>query len=471
MTALLCAACGTPEQHEPTCAACGASVLLDGRYRLLAVVGQGAMGTTYRAEVCATGAAVAIKEIIIRAADLLRQRALFDRELAVLRALDHPGVPRYVDHLDSRDGKVWNLYLVQAFVEGETLERERKRRRYTEAEVCEVLAALADILTYLHGLRPPVVHRDLKPSNVMRRRDGQLVLIDFGSVKGALDPDLGGSTVAGTFGYMPPEQLVGRAEPASDLYALGMIGAVLLTGRDAVDLVEHDGQVRWRAHTRASDALAGLIDDLLVRDPEARPQFADAVATRLRAVAVTGVDPAARFAPSRADAPDLRVTLPPAPRPVSLRSVSDAGTAFLIPFGLIFATVGTIVGGAFIGVGFWGPGDLIFGLVGIGALTIFGGAGFATVGYALRKLWRARRLVRWGAAVEGVVESAAWNTSVTVNGRNPLVLRYRYAVDGRDFTAQEQRFDDNLPADLTGARVTVVVDPKDAARTRLWLRG
>jgi len=130
-----------------------------------------------------------------------------------------------------------------------------------------------------------VLHRDLKPANVIRTPDGALRLVDFGSVRDALrDPDLGGSTVAGTFGYMAPEQMVGDASPRSDLYSLGALAVRLLTRQQPASLLDRGGQMGWRAHARVGAGLAALLDDLLAAEPAARPPSARAVADRLRAI-------------------------------------------------------------------------------------------------------------------------------------------------------------------------------------------
>ena len=282
---VLCASCGASVDEADACTSCGAPTRLDGRYRLLSIVGQGAAGVTYRGEVCADGAPVAVKEMPLRHTVDEKARERMAREARVLRQLDHTRVPAYVDHFEVGEGKQRAFHLVQAFIDGRTLDEEMKDRRYTEAEVVDILEELLDVLGYMHRLQPPVVHRDLKPRNVIRReRDGKLVLIDFGAVRDVLkDPALGGSTVAGTYGYMAPEQFRGDATPASDLYALGVLAVVLLSRKDPLDLVRPDHSLDWRPHVNASEGLKQAIDTLLEIDPELRAQRAADVSKALRA--------------------------------------------------------------------------------------------------------------------------------------------------------------------------------------------
>ena len=234
---MICARCEQPTPSAP-CSACGEDPLLGGRWALESLLGQGASGTTWAASATldAGGAPaererVAIKEISLRGRAAGKARELIEREVRILRELDHPGVPSYRGHLTAGEGRGRALYLLQELIPGQTLSAEMETRRYSEPEVLGVVEELLEILRYLHGRSPPVVHRDVKPANVMRRPDGSLCLIDFGAVRDALKGDLGGSTVAGTFGYMAPEQFAGDASPASDLYGVGALAVALLAPR------------------------------------------------------------------------------------------------------------------------------------------------------------------------------------------------------------------------------------------------
>jgi hypothetical protein len=282
---MLCARCNQETPNALTCVSCGEDPLLRGRYRLDAVVGQGALGVTYRAERLIDGLTVAIKELPFRALDRFKTQALFEREARVLRQLSHPGIPTYIDDFTDGHGKHLSFCLVQAFISGQTLAQESSHRRYAEAEVWQVVADICDILTYLHGLSPPVIHRDIKPQNIMRRADGQLILIDFGAVRDSLKGPAGGSTVVGTFGFMPPEQFGGVARPGSDLYALGVTALALLSREDPARLMDAHHRLRWREVVALSAGGEALLGALLEPEVSARPSSAAEVGREARALA------------------------------------------------------------------------------------------------------------------------------------------------------------------------------------------
>jgi serine/threonine protein kinase len=279
----LCAACGLAPGERP-CQQCGSDPLLRGRYVLHAVVGQGASGTTYRARDLETDRVVAIKEMPLHRAETRKATELLGREADVLRQLDHPAIPDYIDHFLEGKGKHRSYFLVQSFIEGMTLGAEMRDRRYAPAEVLEIAEAILRILVYLHGLAPPVVHRDIKPQNLMRSTGGRLVLLDFGSVRDVLrDVDFGGSTVAGTFGYMAPEQFAGDASPRSDLYGVGATMVALLSRKDPSTMQRpHTLELDWRRHVAVSGQVRAYMDKLLALEPEER---FDSAESAIRALA------------------------------------------------------------------------------------------------------------------------------------------------------------------------------------------
>jgi hypothetical protein len=211
---------------------------------------------------------VAIKRFDVRGARGWKDVELAERETRVLATIDHPLVPRYIEHFEE-DGA---LYLVMERVEGETLEAIRKREgALPEAEVRRFLACADRALTYLHGRGSPVVHRDVKPSNVVRRADGSYVFVDFGAVSESLFRR-GSSTIVGTMGYMAPEQLQGRALPTSDVYAVGATALAALTGVEP-ETLPHKGlrvDVRAALAGRASPELVASLERMLEPDPDLR---------------------------------------------------------------------------------------------------------------------------------------------------------------------------------------------------------
>lgn len=276
---MICAHCteeiGTEEidSGQLRCPHCGENPLLHGDFRLREVVGRGAAGTTFRALRESDGLEVAVKELLFHRLDSFKTQELFEREASTLEQLDHRAIPDYVDSFFLESGRSASLYLVQEFIDGKSLEQELQHRRYNETEALEVLAELVEITTYLHGLQPPVIHRDIKPSNIMRRSgDGRLVLIDFGSVRDVIaQPSAGDATIAGTYGFMAPEQFRGQALSASDIYGLATTIINLLARTSPAEMLGADGRPQWERHTNVSVRFRDLINEMLSLDPAARP--------------------------------------------------------------------------------------------------------------------------------------------------------------------------------------------------------
>lgn len=158
----------------------------------------------------------------------------------MLRNLSHPAVPAYVDSFHIVEDGETTFYLVQELVEGKSLAQLGEEQEHSPAlgtrQMLRMVRDIAHVLVYLHGLNPPVVHRDVKPGNIIKRPDGSYALIDFGAVQALVPKTLGGSTFVGTTGYMPPEQMLGRAEPSSDLFALGATAIHMASGFHPADL-------------------------------------------------------------------------------------------------------------------------------------------------------------------------------------------------------------------------------------------
>lgn len=209
------------------------------RYQIMEPLGHGGSGTTFRGVDRATERQVAIKVLSLRSVGQDWKRFdLFEREIAVLKTLSHPGIPRYIDSYSSE--ATGDFFLVMELVEGTPLHQYvGEARRLEPAALRDLFEQALGILDYLHSLSPPVIHRDIKPANLLLDAQGKLHVVDFGGVRQAARGK-GGSTMIGTFGYMAPEQLHGESGPATDLYALGATIVALRAGVEA-DELPHDG--------------------------------------------------------------------------------------------------------------------------------------------------------------------------------------------------------------------------------------
>lgn len=254
------------------------------RYKLLRELGRGAFGQTYLAQDLEnpTHPKCVVKELKPQASDELTLREakrLFGIEAQVLDKLgSHPQIPSLLAYSEE------SFYLVQEFIDGHDLSKEiRLGEPLSEANVRDMLKNILPILGYIHEKH--VIHRDIKPSNIRRSKDGTLVLIDFGAVKeiqtivltnGHAKP----SIVAGTQGYMPPEQLRGRPRFNSDIYALGLIAVQALTGKSPMQLAEdpESGRSLWQDEApNVSPHLRDVIERMICPQYSERYQTASEV--------------------------------------------------------------------------------------------------------------------------------------------------------------------------------------------------
>jgi hypothetical protein len=257
--------------------------LLAGRYRVLREIGQGGFGAVYKArDLHRRGRVVAIKQIDLGLAGGPREMIIatdaFHREIAFLSTLSHPSLPKISDHFT--DPGHW--YLVMEYISGRTLEEElqRSRRGYLPTRrVLQIGLQVLDILSYLHRQHPPVIFRDLKPANIMLTRRGQLYLIDFGIARRFAVGKHRDTGPLGSPGYAAPEQY-GRAQTdeRSDIYGLGATLQTLLSGRDPLEL--RQGLPSLRPDPIPAE-LQALLDSMLERDPEGRPQRVEVVEERV----------------------------------------------------------------------------------------------------------------------------------------------------------------------------------------------
>lgn len=246
--------------------------LIADRFQPTHLLGAGSFGQTFAAHDRQTGADVALKLLSFEHLSDWKSLELFEREAQILKRLDHPHIPDYVDYACGQgEGE---SFLVQQLAPGQSLQQLLDEgRQFNEGECVQIARQALDILAYLEARKPPVVHRDIKPENLLW--DGaDLYLVDFGSVREVIDPDGVGSTVAGTFGYMAPEQMRGQATPASDIYGLGMTLIHLLTAVAPDRLPERRMRPQYRDRVQVSGALAQVLDKMIEPVAEDRIQSA-----------------------------------------------------------------------------------------------------------------------------------------------------------------------------------------------------
>jgi len=291
-----------------------------GDYEVVRVLGQGAFGRTFLARDSARGTEVALKLLDMRGRADPKALELFRREAEVLRAVRHHGIPVIFGSFET----IWlgapAAVLVMEFIEGDSLAKIIDEKRALDAsEVTTLFLELLGVLDYLHHRVPPILHRDIKPSNVIVRPNGFPVLVDFGSVRRVfMTPEEAGSTVAGTYGYMPYEQYMGQASPSSDLYSLGATFLHLLTGRPPRDFMTDEGQLQAPESLPVDSRMRGVIARLVKHKPVER--FADARAVRVALTSggavqrVVGEPPTL---PRHVKTAERAARLPPTPRPLS----------------------------------------------------------------------------------------------------------------------------------------------------------
>lgn len=266
-----------------------------GPWRILELVGQGGMGIVYRArrQGGEPGPDVALK--VLRPAAIGGQvERRFQREVEVLRRLDHPGIARLLDAGTTDDGTPW---LATEFIEGSTLARWRIEADASIAERVRLLAELCEAVQAAH--EHGVVHRDLKPDNVLVTSAGSPKVLDFGIARLQAD-DVPLATLAtqtwqllGTVRYMSPEQAAGGGsaiDERTDIYTLGVIAYELLTGTLPYDLARLSTPRALLEITTAEPRPLGgrdrqlelVVQHALEKEPGQRYQTAAAMAEDLR---------------------------------------------------------------------------------------------------------------------------------------------------------------------------------------------
>ncbi|MBW4517682.1 MAG: serine/threonine protein kinase [Timaviella obliquedivisa GSE-PSE-MK23-08B] len=275
------------------CQSCGTALLIQNRYRLihpLRELDEHSYSEVF--EVDDQGIIRVLK--IIRSPNLVQ---LFEREVRTLQHLQHPGIPHvepdgyFTVALSNDSRKTLKLHcLVMEKIDGQNLEQWLAQQKPISQDLAvDWLKQLLEILNLLHQNK--LFHRDIKLSNIMLQPNGQLVLIDFGSVRQITNTYLakvgGGRDITGIVspGYTSLEQANGKAVPQSDFYALGRSLVHLMTGKHPIDFLESakTGTLKWRDSAPGiSSWFANLINDLMSPFPGNRPLNAQEILERLQ---------------------------------------------------------------------------------------------------------------------------------------------------------------------------------------------
>lgn len=211
-----------------------------------------------------TGQPVVIKELVApsdsNSIESQKQKEMFHREVRLLLKVDHEKIARVLDFFTESDRD----YIVIEYRQGLSLRQKyHLGERLDEADVIDVLKQLLEVVQFLHHMDPPIIHRDLTPDNIILQKDGTIAVVDFG----AANEYLGGvtSTLVGKQSYMPPEQVRGKASPASDIYAIGATAYFLLTAEDPEALSESSPRSRV-------DSVSASLDEVIRKCTRIEPE-------------------------------------------------------------------------------------------------------------------------------------------------------------------------------------------------------
>lgn len=331
--------------------------IIQQRYKILHPLGEGGQARTYLARDIKRGEKVVLKMLSLgRAADW-KSIELFEREAAVLEGLKHPAIPAYIDAFYREDA---GFYLVQEYLEGDSLQAcwDASEVRFDDDGVRDLLADILPILVYLQSFSPPIIHRDIKPSNILvsAKPDWLFCLIDFGAVQRILHGGVGGSTVVGTSGYMPPEQLMGRAQPATDLYALAATCIYVASGIEPSQLPVKRMRLQFREYVDLSARLSSILEKMLEPDIDDRFGSAQEVLDALKAPGWAPLSSSSSTSKSRENttrevALKERVAHPPMMTPASRVELSEGRLLIELPIRVkfpikrVFVSAGVIVSG------------------------------------------------------------------------------------------------------------------------------
>ena len=215
----------------------------------------------------------------------------YQREVEILQQLEHPNIPKYLTSWETPNG----FCLVQEYKSGLTL--ADSGRDFSLETVKQIAIELLEILIYLQAQNPSIIHRDIKPENILIDDRDRVYLIDFGFARNAHTEQNASSTIKGTLGFMPPEQLFNRPlTKAADLYGVGVTLVCLLTGRKSMEISQLiDVNYRLDLRSHLGQLPPRFLDWLTqMTDPNPEQRYPDA---RTALTALQSPDDAPNFLP------------------------------------------------------------------------------------------------------------------------------------------------------------------------------
>ncbi len=211
----------------------------------------------------------------------------YEREIQILQEIDHPRIPQYLDSLETDDG----FCMVQEYKDAPSL---ATKKSFTPQEIKQITISILEILVDLQQRIPPIMHRDIKPENILVDQDNQAYLIDFGLAR-VHDQELAmSSVIAGTPGFMPPEELFNRPlTKASDLYSVGAMAIALITHTPASqlsNLIDDNYQFQFRhLLTGINPDFISWLNKMIAPSLTDRFTNAQAALNELKPIDITGV--------------------------------------------------------------------------------------------------------------------------------------------------------------------------------------
>lgn len=251
-------------------------------YRIVRHLGSGGMGSVYLAVNTNIDQQVAIKVLRPEVARNAALRARFKQEAEMLCSLDHPGIVKFLNYVETAEG----VFLIMEYVKGMTLENfiSKKNGLIVESKAYPLICEILDAFSYAHS--KGIVHRDIKPANIIIQDDGHIKIMDFGIAQIVSEANVtDGKAIMGTPAYMSPEQIYGKdIDARSDIYSIGVLIHNMLTGRAPYDstlltaqeikrrVVKDDMPRMAETYPYISDKIQAVVDKATQKVPEARYQ-------------------------------------------------------------------------------------------------------------------------------------------------------------------------------------------------------